>query len=183
MIQVPEDRKVHDLLKMVDMDTLDRLHNEVTWASFVGQDHATDFYQNSSPLTISSQQNTPQTNSDSLPVFVKPISSHLTSDDIDYLTRKGVFSFPSPTFVEALIRSYVRYFHPLMPLLDLRTLLCCLSGHESHFSPKMSLLLLQAVFFTGVTFVDLAEIHSAGFSSRRAARKTFYERARVSVID
>ncbi|KAI9750377.1 MAG: hypothetical protein M1835_001396 [Candelina submexicana] len=41
------------------------------------------------------------------------------------------------------------------------------------------MLLFQAIMFTGAAFVDEVHLRSAGYSTRRAARKAFYQRTRL----
>ncbi len=157
----------------------------MTWASLIDQNRVTNFAPSTADVSeapTTSSSLSVETTNDQLPDFIKPLPPNLTPDDIDYLSRKGAFCIPSPSFLDALVRSYIRYFHPFMPLLDLPTLFHCISGHRSHDDPKVSILLLQAIMFAGSTFVDLDEIQGAGFSTRRVARKAFYDRARVSIF-
>ncbi|OAP55591.1 hypothetical protein AYL99_10564 [Fonsecaea erecta] len=116
---------------------------------------------------------------DRLPDFVKAISPQLSSDDIDYLVRKGALDVPQAELLDAIIRSYFQYFHWFMPLLDQHVLLSCTGGHWRPGMPTISILVLQAVMFIGVTFVDEQHLHKGGFESRRAARRSFYERVRL----
>jgi hypothetical protein len=44
----------------------------------------------------------------------------------------------------------------------------------------MSLLLFQAMMFAGAGFADMAILRSAGFNSRKEARKHFFNRCKVS---
>ncbi|KIX94625.1 uncharacterized protein Z520_09671 [Fonsecaea multimorphosa CBS 102226] len=116
---------------------------------------------------------------DRLPDFVEPLSPQLTSDDINYLHRKGALALPRMELLDALVRSYFQYFHWFMPLLDHNVLLSCAGSHWRPGMPRISILVLQAVMFVGVTFVDMQYLHEAGFESRRVARKSLYERVRL----
>jgi hypothetical protein len=83
---------------------------------------------------------------------------------------------PVPNFLKALLAAYVQFVHPMMPTLDLS---CCrriLAGDTA----SISILPLQAIAFASVPFVDLSDIRKAGFTSRRACRKAFYDKTRVS---
>lgn len=62
-----------------------------------------------------------------------------------------------------------------MPILDLS---CCV-GILAGDTPSISILPLQAIAFASVPFIDLSHIQKAGFSSRRACRKVFYDKTRV----
>lgn len=164
---------------------LSNIHHELTYATLINQTfvppHDASVYDSSPSRTTPSVRSEDTRRGDSLPDFIKPVSSHLTLDDIDYLHRKGAFEIPSVQFLEAVLRSYVEHFHPFMPLLDPISLLQCTKRPISGPLPKISILLLQAVIFVGVTFVDEGVLQKAGYSTRRLARKMFYERARVSL--
>ncbi|KAG9775194.1 hypothetical protein KCU88_g5192, partial [Aureobasidium melanogenum] len=163
------------------------LHRELTYAPLIDRD-AVHYTTSSGPIsrdnTVEIDHATPSTKSmdtgyEPLPDCVKPIAQHLTMDDIHYLRIKGALDIPSIELRKALIQSYVQYFHPLMPLLDLPTLMNCANECPTNTTPKMSILLLQAVMFAGVTFVDSEQIKRAGFICRRTARRVFYDRARL----
>jgi hypothetical protein len=44
---------------------------------------------------------------------------------------------------------------------------------------RLSLLLFQAVMFAGTAFIDLKHLQAAGYPNRKAARKVFFQRARL----
>jgi hypothetical protein len=46
-------------------------------------------------------------------------------------------------------------------------------------SGRISLLLFQTVMFAGTAFVDMIYLSRAGFSNRKVAQKTFFQKARV----
>jgi hypothetical protein len=48
-------------------------------------------------------------------------------------------------------------------------------------SGRISLLLFQAIMFTGTAFVDMEFPRQAGFTNRRLVRKAFFQKARVYV--
>ncbi|KAI9653891.1 MAG: hypothetical protein M1829_001117 [Trizodia sp. TS-e1964] len=113
-----------------------------------------------------------------LPGFIKPLPSHLTSDDAEYLWHKGVLSVPQPTLRQELLRSYIDFVHGYMPLLELHSFLGIVNQPYGEHG-RLSLLLFQSVMFAGTAFVDMRHLLNAGFSSRRAARKSFFYRARL----
>lgn len=65
-----------------------------------------------------------------------------------------------------------------MPVLDIVEFLTTIEVREGMCNP-ISLLLFQAVMFTGTAFVDMQHLTNAGYTSRRDARKDFFQKARV----
>lgn len=128
--------------------------------------------------TVSDQAATPKRSKGPLPGYIKPLPHRMNADDIHYLWKKGALSIPATTFRNELIRCYVEYVHPYMPLIDLNEFLQIVDDGHGH-SGKLSLLLFQAVMFAGTAFVEMSYLENAGFSTRKAARKAFYQKARV----
>lgn len=104
----------------------------------------------------------------------------MTSVDIDYLFAKGALSLPETSVRNALLRSYLEYVHPYMPLVEVHELLQIIDDGTGQYG-RISLLLFQAIMFAGTAFVDMDELRAAGYSSRKSARKAFFQKARVSV--
>ncbi|RFU34666.1 hypothetical protein B7463_g1596, partial [Scytalidium lignicola] len=120
----------------------------------------------------------PRTTKHKLPAFLKTLPQRMSPVDIDYLHAKGSLSLPEPDIRNALLRSYVEYVHPYMPLLELHEFLRIINEGTGE-SGKISLLLFHAVLFAGTAFVDMDYLKRAGFSNRKAARKAFFQKARV----
>ena len=78
---------------------------------------------------------------------------------------------------DELLRAYICYVHPLLPLLDLEDFLKAIDGGDG--SNTISLILFQAVMFAGASFVDMSHLESEGFQYRKQARKAFFTRVRV----
>jgi hypothetical protein len=112
----------------------------------------------------------------SLPDFIRPLSLSLTEDDINYLRLKGALDIPPLDFLKSLLIAYVRFVYPMSPALDLS---CCCGILEGKYA-CISILQMQAIAFASVHFVDMSDILKAGFSSRRACRKAFYNKTKVS---
>lgn len=113
-----------------------------------------------------------------LPAYIKPLPPRMTSDDIQYLWRKGALSVPELSFRNALLQAYLEYVHPYMPLIELHDFLRIIEQNNGE-NGKISLVLFQAVMFAGTAFVDMSYLKAAGFAARKAARKAFYQKARV----
>ena len=117
-----------------------------------------------------------------LPEYLKPLPQRMTSVDIDYLFAKGALSLPDIPIRNALIRSYIEYVHPYMPLIEVHDVLQIINDGDGS-SGRISLLLFQAIMFAGTAFVDMEYLRSAGYSNRKAARKAFFQKARVCAAD
>lgn len=117
-----------------------------------------------------------------LPDYLKPLPQRMTSVDIDYLFAKGALSLPDIPIRNALLRGYLEYVHPYMPLVEFQEVLQIINDGTGA-SGKISLLLFQAIMFAGTAFVDIEYLRSAGYSNRKAARKAFFQKARVCHAD
>jgi hypothetical protein len=112
-----------------------------------------------------------------LPDFIRGLPQRLQADDIDYLATKGALTIPDVELRNELLKSYIHYVHPYMPLLDLEEFLQTVARNDGIH--RMSLLLFQAVMFAGTAFVHIKHLRAAGYQNRKSARKVFFQRARV----
>lgn len=112
-----------------------------------------------------------------LPIYIKPLPSRLTPDDVAYLERKGALAIPPAHLRNELLRNYVEFVHPYMPLLDLRDYFQALDTSDG--SHTVSLLLFQAVLFAGVATIDKRYLRAAGYATRRDARRDFFQKTRL----
>ncbi|RAL07465.1 putative C6 transcription factor (Ctf1B) [Aspergillus homomorphus CBS 101889] len=112
-----------------------------------------------------------------LPDYIRGLPPRLQKEDIDYLYQKGALTVPDVGLRNELLKSYIHYVHTYMPLLDLEEFLQTIVQNDG--IRRMSLLLFQAVMFAGTAFIDLKYLHAAGYPSRKAARKGFFQRARL----
>ncbi|KAG2005368.1 hypothetical protein GB937_008785 [Aspergillus fischeri] len=112
-----------------------------------------------------------------LPDYIRGLPSRLQREDIEYLSMKGALTVPDVGLRNELLKAYIHYVHTYMPLLDLEEFLQTIVQNDGIH--RMSLLLFQAVMFAGTAFIDLKHLHAAGYPSRKAARKVFFQRARL----
>ncbi|KAK7887791.1 hypothetical protein LTR67_009694 [Exophiala xenobiotica] len=112
-----------------------------------------------------------------LPNFVKALPAHLTAEDAEYLRHKGIFHIPGTGCRNEILRAHFQFVHPLMPLLDVESFVGPML--QSSPSEKISLLLLYAVLCSGAAHVEIGVLHAMGYQSRKAARKAFFDRARL----
>lgn len=86
---------------------------------------------------------------------------------------------PSTPLQNGLLQSYVEYVHPYMPLMDLHGFLNIVNRRDG-LNGQTSLLLYQAMMFSATAFVDMKYLREAGYATRKAARKAFFQKTRVS---
>ncbi|KAK4937736.1 hypothetical protein LTR10_021681 [Elasticomyces elasticus] len=99
--------------------------------------------------------------------------SHLSAADLAYLQAKGALSPPKPECLNALIEAFIDKFYPLCSIVDKVQFL---KQHESRTLPWI---LLQATCLIGTAYCDPVVLKKAGFKSRSAARRCFYDKAKV----
>jgi hypothetical protein len=114
-----------------------------------------------------------------LPPFVRALPSKITPEDIRYLHAKGALSIPCLSLQNALLRAYIEFVHPYMPLMDLLGFLGVINRYDGA-EGQISLFLYHAVMFSATAFVDMRHLREAGYATRKAARKAFFLKTRVS---
>jgi hypothetical protein len=114
-----------------------------------------------------------------LPLYIKPLPAKIGPDEVAYLEKKGALTVPKSTLRSEMLRAYVEFVHPYMPLLDLHDFLAMIDRPDGSLG-KVSLILFQAVMFAGSAFVDMRHLRTAGYASRKEARKDFFQKTRVS---
>ena len=114
-----------------------------------------------------------------LPAFIKPLPSKIAPEDVEYLYKKGALTLPPLELQMALIRAFVEYVHPYLPLLELHSFLDTVASKDG-LNGQVSLFLYQAVMFSATAYVEGKYLREAGYTSRRAARKSFFQKTRVS---
>ena len=121
------------------------------------------------------------TGSVDLPCFIKPLPAGVGPDEIDYLGKKGALTVPTADLRDELLRSYVEFVHPFLPVLDLPSFISIVDGGRDSRS-RLSLILYHAVMFAGSTFVSLIHLQNAGYVTRKEAQKDFFRKTKVSSI-
>ncbi|KAE8340577.1 hypothetical protein BDV24DRAFT_151928 [Aspergillus arachidicola] len=100
----------------------------------------------------------------------------LPQEDVTYLASKGSLSVPDWTTINEFARQYFLQIHPCLPVLDEAGFWRISADSASH---TISLFVLQALLFSSCPHVSLETLHKCGFSDRRKARTTFYNRAKL----
>lgn len=163
------------------------MHQELSYASLIER-HAVTLPEEtpsrkcdsppSPPSTVRSASHIPIRGLD-LPTYLSPLPLDLDWQDVCFLNQKGAFEVPDLSLRSALMRGYIENIHPWMPFLDLSLVYGSVQTCTGPDTPKISILLFQALMFAGCASSDIAELRRAGFSSRREARKVYFERVRV----
>lgn len=83
-----------------------------------------------------------------LPKYIKSLPNKRPIEDLEYLHRKGAFSFPEEPLRTELLRAHFNFVHPYMPLIDKREFLQAI-GSQDGKRGKVGLLLYQAIMFAG----------------------------------
>ena len=120
----------------------------------------------------------PKRNAADLPLFIKPLPARIGPDEVAYLEKKGALTVPNGTLRSEMLRAYIEFVHPYMPILDLHDFVMAIDRPDG----KVSLILFQAVMFAGSAFIDMHHLRSAGYATRKEARKDFFQKTRVSEI-
>ena len=113
-----------------------------------------------------------------LPSYIIPLRPDLDPGVLCLLRQKKALSLPRHTVRGELLRVYICYVHPFLPLLDLGYFLDAVEGKNE--SKKVSLILFQAVMFAATSFIDIRHLKAEGFERRKEARRYFFDRVRVS---
>ena len=79
----------------------------------------------------------------------------MSPEDAEFLQHKGALSLPAADVRNEILKSYIEYVDPFMPVLDLREFLRIVESGDGK-SEKISLQVFQAVMFAGSAFVDIS---------------------------
>ncbi|KAJ5678563.1 uncharacterized protein N7477_004196 [Penicillium maclennaniae] len=113
-----------------------------------------------------------------LPEYARPLSLAITREDCSVLLQKGAFDIPEARIRDELLRSYIQFVHPALPILNLENFLMVI---DTSYTGGMgiSFLLFQAVIFAATTFESEESLAREGFQNQREARKTRFDRVRM----
>jgi len=112
-----------------------------------------------------------------LPKFVPALPNRILAEDLEYLQKKGAFLIPETSLRNELLRCYVQYVHPYLPLLELDDFLAAVQKDDG--SSTVSLLLFQAAMFAATAYIDMRYLNVQGYDTRKAARKAFFSRVKL----
>jgi hypothetical protein len=112
-----------------------------------------------------------------LPLYIKPLPTRIDPEDLAYLEKKGALTIPPTTLRNELLRNYVEFVYPSMPLLNVHDLVATIDRNDG--TQPISLLLFQAIMFSAIATVDMRFLTAAGYATRRDARRDFFTRTRL----
>ncbi|RAK95441.1 fungal specific transcription factor domain-containing protein [Aspergillus ibericus CBS 121593] len=100
----------------------------------------------------------------------------VTPEDYQYLTAKGALQLLPRALRNQLLAAYVKYVHPLLPILDLAKFLSgIIDGDDTQFD---SPLLYQAVMFAGSIYIQ-EDINEDEAQSTKSLTGVLFERTKV----
>ncbi|OAP63902.1 hypothetical protein AYL99_03129 [Fonsecaea erecta] len=111
-----------------------------------------------------------------LPSYIRPVRPNINPDDVELLARRQALTIPDIEIRDQLLRCFVLYVYPYMPIIDLQDLFDAL---DNQGTSKISLTLFQAIMFAGSAYVDLGLLVRAGHENRRAARAEYYRKLKM----
>ena len=119
-----------------------------------------------------------QTNSDDqspfpgLPSYIADLPQELSPEDLGYMQQRGCFTIPDDYCRDELLRSYAKWIHPFLPMLDLTNILTAVA-HDNATSQPISLLLFQSIMLAAATFCNI------GAEDRKTTERILYERCKI----
>lgn len=112
-----------------------------------------------------------------LPVYIRPVPKQMHGDDVAYLRKKGAFDIPEPILLNELLRLYIQWVHPFLPIIDIPDFLDTTDKNDP--GDQVSLMLFQAVICAAATFIEMRHLAGYPYQNRRAARKAFFDKVKV----
>ncbi|KAJ4010307.1 Cutinase transcription factor 1 beta [Fusarium irregulare] len=164
-----------------DSSSLSKVHpiesnaHRSSWSSIIPDPAFFDTLRNNQLLGSLDEKEIPPPQ---FPAFLRPLPNKIAPEDVDYLKIKGALSVPTLPLQNALLQAYVEFVHPYMPLMDLNAFLGVISSRDGQ-NGQTSLFLYQAVMFAASAFVDMKYLREGGYTTRKAARKSFFQKTRL----
>ncbi|KAL6234086.1 fungal-specific transcription factor domain-containing protein [Aspergillus navahoensis] len=110
-------------------------------------------------------------------VFYSDVFNDMDPADFTYLQSKHALTLPSAELRNKILHGYIKWFHPLLPLLDLPKFMHqAVVGDDRNFP---SPLLYQSVMFAGSAFLEIHDIRAAGYSSASELRHALFQKAKL----
>lgn len=99
--------------------------------------------------------------------------NYMRPDEIATLNAKGVFEYPSPETLDALLSTFLDRVYPIYPIVRRGELI------EQVRERTIPWILLHAICFAAATFCPISVLHRANFSERQEARFHFYTKGKL----
>jgi hypothetical protein len=111
-----------------------------------------------------------------LPPFITPLCTTVDADDVQILVQRNALSFPPTDIINDMIRSFICYVYPTMPMLRLDDFLAAIAGEPGK---TISPLLFQAVLLAGAVFTDFSRRQHPTFKQSKDVQKLLFGRAKL----
>jgi len=116
-----------------------------------------------------------------LPNYIRALPPEIGAEDVEFLNKKGALKTPEVGLRNQLLRNYVQYVHPYMPLIDLEDFLQSIECNDS--SNQISLMLFHAVMFAASAYIDMPLLNAEGYATRKSIRKIFFQKVKVRYLE
>ncbi|KAF9890431.1 hypothetical protein FE257_005836 [Aspergillus nanangensis] len=147
---------------------------------FLGPAHSLRSAQNSGgnsaangPNVVETQPRDPEPR-----IFDLPALQNSAPEDYQYLYNKGCLTLPPLSLRNQLLQAYIKWIHPLLPLLDVSGFLQEVLLHDDR--RFRSPLLYQSVMFAGSAFLDSDHILATGYSELIHLRQALFQNCKAS---
>lgn len=111
-----------------------------------------------------------------LPNYITPLPQNVDRHTIQLLQQKGALIIPTDDLVNELLRAFICYVYPSLPVVDL---VSCLATISTRNGNTISLLLFQAIMLAGAPFADLQVLQRAGFQTHENAEGALFQRVKL----
>lgn len=107
--------------------------------------------------------------------------SNIPAQDVNFLEQQGCLRVPTRALLDEFLQQYFMHVHPLLPLVNEGDFwdIYCQNTSGSAVNDRVSLLVFQAILFASCNFVSKSTIKALGYPTIRAARSSFYRRAKL----
>ncbi|KAK3620759.1 hypothetical protein LTR56_020748 [Elasticomyces elasticus] len=114
------------------------------------------------------------------PNFLRLMSPSTSAEDIGFLEHKGALSVPPVSLRNDLLRKYVQYVHPFLPMIDIEETLQQI--HNNGPPDQVGLLLFQAMMFAAAAYVDLQLVNEAGYSDKKSHEEGILPKSQTTLL-
>lgn len=106
---------------------------------------------------------------------------NIPPQDVNFLELQGCLRVPTRALLDEFLREYFLHVHPLLPLVNEGEFwdIYCQNPNGNALNERVSLLVFQGILFASCNFISQAAIKALGYPSIRAARASFYRRAKL----
>lgn len=99
--------------------------------------------------------------------------AHVPTQELEYLQAKGAFDYPNKAQWDEFMTVFLDRVFPIYPIFNLNELV---QQYRNDMLPPM---LIHSICFLAATFCPIIILHRAGWTSRREARFSYYQKAKA----